>query len=409
MYCKSKTKKEAGREMKTKVCVIQEKNINFADMIELSKHIEVLLLENDCVIVPGLGGFIAHYRSSVYREDLREYCPPVRTIGFNPQLVMNDGLLVQSYMQAYDTDFPDATRRIETTVALLKEELYKKGQFTLGSVGTLYYNMSGGYGFEPCTEGYFTPSLYGLQRFSLSLLPEISSQSAPKKALLSGLQMKELPKQRTVLKPMRQWLQTAVAVAAAIFLFFVLSVPVENTYMDDANYASLGTATLFDAIRSQSVTTQLGESPVRQDVPHRTSVKAQKQVLKPVAVKTEKVAKTSFVPANKIERKKIESVRENQTVIVSSVVKRDKPAVQSKQNRPAFYVIIASLTTRADAERELKKMQENGCANALVLESEGKYRIAFEQYRTQADAYKKVQELRKQEAFKNAWIFTSNK
>ena len=29
-------------------------------MIELAKHIEVLLLENDCVIVPGLGGFIAH-------------------------------------------------------------------------------------------------------------------------------------------------------------------------------------------------------------------------------------------------------------------------------------------------------------------------------------------------------------
>ena len=30
-------------------------------MIELAQHIEVLLLENDCVIVPGLGGFVAHY------------------------------------------------------------------------------------------------------------------------------------------------------------------------------------------------------------------------------------------------------------------------------------------------------------------------------------------------------------
>ena len=30
-------------------------------MIELAQHIEVLLLENDCVIVPGFGGFIAHY------------------------------------------------------------------------------------------------------------------------------------------------------------------------------------------------------------------------------------------------------------------------------------------------------------------------------------------------------------
>ena len=31
-------------------------------MIELVKHREILLLENDCVIVPGLGGFIAHNR-----------------------------------------------------------------------------------------------------------------------------------------------------------------------------------------------------------------------------------------------------------------------------------------------------------------------------------------------------------
>ena len=35
-------------------------------MIELVKHIEILLLENDCVIVPGLGGFIAHNRPAQY-------------------------------------------------------------------------------------------------------------------------------------------------------------------------------------------------------------------------------------------------------------------------------------------------------------------------------------------------------
>ena len=46
-------------------------------MNELYKHIEVLLLENDCVIVPGLGGFIAHYRSAVQKGDGR-FQPPMR-------------------------------------------------------------------------------------------------------------------------------------------------------------------------------------------------------------------------------------------------------------------------------------------------------------------------------------------
>ena len=35
-------------------------------MIELARHIEILLLENDCVIIPDFGGFIAHYQPARY-------------------------------------------------------------------------------------------------------------------------------------------------------------------------------------------------------------------------------------------------------------------------------------------------------------------------------------------------------
>ena len=96
-----------------KVALKRNKNANFCDMIELARHIEILLLENDCVIIPDFGGFIAHYQPARYIKEENLYLPPVRTIGFNPQLTINDGLLAQSYMQAHHTDFPDATRMIE--------------------------------------------------------------------------------------------------------------------------------------------------------------------------------------------------------------------------------------------------------------------------------------------------------
>ena len=35
-------------------------------MITLAKHIELLLLEHDCVIVPSLGGFIANHADAQY-------------------------------------------------------------------------------------------------------------------------------------------------------------------------------------------------------------------------------------------------------------------------------------------------------------------------------------------------------
>ena len=77
-------------------------------MIELAQHIETLLLENDCVIVPGFGGFVAHYSPATRVKEENIFLPPTRTIGFNPQLKLNDGVLVQSYMSAYDTSFADA-------------------------------------------------------------------------------------------------------------------------------------------------------------------------------------------------------------------------------------------------------------------------------------------------------------
>ena len=70
-------------------------------MISLARHIELLLLEHDCVIVPGLGGFIANHADARYTGDEEHlFLPPYRTIGFNQQLQVNDGLLVQSYMAA---------------------------------------------------------------------------------------------------------------------------------------------------------------------------------------------------------------------------------------------------------------------------------------------------------------------
>ena len=55
-------------------------------MIELAQHIEALLLENDCVIVPGFGGFVAHYAPATHVKEENLFLPPTRTIGFNPQL-----------------------------------------------------------------------------------------------------------------------------------------------------------------------------------------------------------------------------------------------------------------------------------------------------------------------------------
>ena len=59
---------------------------NFAHVIELKRHLEILLLDNDCVVVPDFGGFVAYHVSAHFDETDNTFIPPMRTLGFNPQL-----------------------------------------------------------------------------------------------------------------------------------------------------------------------------------------------------------------------------------------------------------------------------------------------------------------------------------
>ena len=351
-------------------------------MIELAKHIEVLLLENDCVIVPGLGGFIAHYRSSIYNKEMREFYPPVRTIGFNPKLVMNDGLLVQSYMQTYNTDFPDASRKIENVVNALKEKLYQEGSVSLGQVGSLYYNMNGVYEFEPAENGFFTPSLYGLETFTFQKLAFSTSLNVKKER---EERLPRLSANKT--NPTSwHWTRSIAVVAATILLFFLCSVPVKNTYIDEANYASLGSEGLFAAIRNQSAASSV-ISPINNV-----------NTLKPVTIKTEKVEA-------RIEKKV--SAKKNDRTVKEKAQQTTPKTISTQKHGGNNHIIVASLTNAADAEKVVNGLKQKGYADAQVIVSQNHYRVSLVNYANKADAYQKIKELKRQPDFASAWIFIS--
>lgn len=384
-------------------------------MKELARHIEVLLLENDCVIVPGLGGFIAHNKAAEFKDSANVFCPPVRTIGFNPQLIINDGLLAQSYMQAYDTDFPDASRKIESVVSQIKDSLYKNGQAELENIGTLYYTMAGVYGFEPYQNAFFSPSLYGLGSFSISPLselkpvketivePRIMIETVPS----SDEDRKAKAKQRHIIKRMAEH---AVGVAAAVILFFVLSVPVENTYLDNSSYASLGAETMLDAIRSKSMATaSLETTDIKQN--NATNRRNNVNTLRPVAVKSVKVEKAE--PEVSKEIKASPAVVKKETVKTEAVKAETKSTKEVQKSNYALnkglFVIVASLQTMQDAEKELAKFKKQGYEEATILTSDNRYRIALYSYTDKSKAYEKINELRKDEQFKTAWLLNKSK
>ena len=333
-------------------------------MIELAQHIEALLLENDCVIVPGFGGFVAHYAPATHVKEENLFLPPTRTIGFNPQLKLNDGVLVQSYMSAYDTSFADATRIVEKEV----------------NVGEIHYNIYGNYEFIPYDCKITTPSLYGLDSFEIH---ELATLQQKEKVLIPANLTRE--KKTYEISINRVYLRNAVAMIAAVILFFAFSNRVENTDIQKNNYAQLLPGELFEQIEKQSVVVtpvSVKSRGTQQQVQKTSAPKItvdKSKTSRPIAVKEVKVNKQETVPA---------------PVAAKS---------QANFNHP-FHIIVAGGISMKDAEAMANQLKEKGFAEAKALNTAGKVRVSIRSFDNREEATKQLLELRKNETYKNAWL-----
>lgn len=252
-------------------------------MIELERHIEILLLSNDCVIVPGFGGFMAHHVDARYDEQENLFLPPQRTIGFNPQLTLNDSLLAQSYIEAYDISYPEALRRIEDEVRELRQHIECNGSYELYDLGVIHLNEYGKYEFEPCEAGILTPELYGLSSFTMKPIASSSVQTIPaaidkseKEAspidILMDSDEEDEGQERTIkLSTLRN-----IAVACiTIIAFFFISSPINNSDLN-SNEARINTDIL---LRIMPRCENIEKAQLKLDVENKDSVEAVKNTM----------------------------------------------------------------------------------------------------------------------------------
>lgn len=252
-------------------------------MIELERHIEILLLSNDCVIVPGFGGFMAHHVDARYDEQENLFLPPQRTIGFNPQLTLNDSLLAQSYIEAYDISYPEALRRIEDEVRELRQHIECNGSYELYDLGIIRLNEYGKYEFEPCEAGILTPELYGLSSFIMKPVASSSVQTIPAAVdksekevspfdILVGSDEEDEEQERTIkLSTLRN-----IAVACiTIIAFFFISSPINNSDLN-SNEARINTDML---LRIMPRCENIEKAQLKLDVENKDSVEAVKNTM----------------------------------------------------------------------------------------------------------------------------------
>lgn len=375
--------------------VFSDKCSNFAVVIEIERHIEILLLDNDCVIVPGLGGFTAHHVEARFDESDDVFLPPLRTLGFNQQLKINDSLLVQSYIEAYDISYPEALRRIEGEVEELRQRLANDGYYEMTDIGVLEMNEDGNIIFTPCEAGILTPGLYGLSSFEMQPLMAEESTASASSTQVQKPNVEPTPITTTVFDQVGQkeetsandagqdtdtdedaekticikvsWLRNAgIAAAAAVLLFFVIF-PISHSGLKNVNIGDFNGTSFFSKLMPKD-------------------------------------SQMNNINISEIKASAKDSSRQSVKDSVKDIVKDSIKVIEPKVKSDTFCIVLASCIPQKNAERYVEQLHKKGFDKAYAMVNKKMVRVIYGNYTSETDAYNDLQKIRSNDEFEQAWI-----
>lgn len=190
-------------------------------METLPLHIEYLLTRHDCVIVPGIGAFIATETDSYVDFERGVIVPRRREISFNGSVVTDDGLLAHSVARRERLSYEDAHRLVASFTEKMRADLRGEGEISVGRIGRLVMDAEGLVAFQP-RRSKIREDLFGELRLQPAKAAEVAERPAADVAAVKA------PGTRTVLVAADRYVFTVSkrAVHAAAMLIMILTVAV---------------------------------------------------------------------------------------------------------------------------------------------------------------------------------------
>jgi cell division septation protein DedD/nucleoid DNA-binding protein len=372
---------EISLKNRDKSLLVDYHYFNLTSVIALARHIESLLLKHDCVIVPNFGGFVTQQVSARFVEDEGLFLPPYRSVGFNGCLKLNDGLLVQSYMNAYGIGYVEALQQIEAAVAEVKAELHANGSYELGGIGVFTLTLSGTYDFQPCEAGVVSPELYGLDAFIMRKEEEQVEDVSEAAVVETERATKFIERSETHYTiRIRRDVVNYVAAAVVMFVcFFAWSVPVSNSTEASVKQAALFSSQIFAS---------------KEEVPQPVLVPATT-----FADESEvKVAEKDTVAAEVVEAPKVaEPV---------APAPAPKETVTASEPSAPFTLVVCSHIPQKSADALVAELQSQGVNDVEILVKKKVLRVIVGAYPTEEAAHEALREYRKMsKRFAQAWVF----
>lgn len=348
------------------------------NMKNLEQHIVHLIARHNCVIIPDFGAFLAHSVPAHYNIEEQTFMPPHRTLGFNPQVKVDDALLTSQYMSAHNLSYEAAAAMLHNDILSLRRTLSRKGSVRFGELGIFSMNINSEITFEAAANSIDDPDNFGFAPLQIAQIHNIEERTITIK---------------------RKDISKYVAAIAAIILTFIFVTPISEQAFEESIKASMGN---FASSEQISMMQQLtSEAPQQVASPTECEIS-------PIVFSSTKI--NSAITSEPI----IKNTQSNDYQSVASPPNESdtdsNPTPQSScddESRPIqqFHIIVASSPNADNAQLAIQELSRKMESDYKVIVCGKRHRVAVASYKSEQEALDNLTTI--QGTFPDAWILNN--
>ncbi|HOS48340.1 MAG TPA: SPOR domain-containing protein [Bacteroidia bacterium] len=187
--------------------------------MRIDHYISELLYTNDCVIIPGLGGFVANTRSAFLNPAQHTFSPPTKKIAFNASLRVNDGLLAHYVSRNGGVSYQEAVNAIQLYVDDVFRLLALGEKIEIQQVGSISLDLEQHIQFEPDASTNFLMDSFGLTTVHSPAIKREAITTSP----LKKVSKKEHHQTEAAPKKRQGWRLLELVPAAAVLAILIFN------------------------------------------------------------------------------------------------------------------------------------------------------------------------------------------
>lgn len=371
------------------------------------RHTEFLLSTHDCVVVPGLGTFLATECKAQYNVEKNLWMKPHRSFSFNESLKVSDGLLIMSVSRSLHNDYDKAKSLVEKGVDEIRAELIRTGEFGFGRIGRLEMTFTGDTRFVPYSSDKISP----LSNWIPDVKCEFGNQLAenPQKDKKDKIDISEI-------KPTpfgwNKWIRNTIGAVAAILIAIIVSTPVK---MSDTYSASTVPPVSVTSNNSSGNLTSISGTKSSTKIEDKSSALLSGIIFKNCASQLSKYLKVSKMANENTVHSVSEPAMENSLSSLNpnpgaphNVSENDDVSEVRFNNDDEYILVVASLASRKDADKFLNQYSRLKGVSFGVVDCGNKFRVYAATGSSASEAYAQRHKDSIALNFKDSWVTHKN-